>query len=79
MAMYLRTCVTDDRADRALAMAQIADHMVDALGVNRHCRCLPGKVEAFATAGVDEPIMWPFAPQVDALPAYRQTIAAFST
>lgn len=120
IAMYLRTCVTDDRAaavqwlrrditgyavadvysrvfrrfgfqaevtamqeawrrgDRALAMAQIADPMVDALGVIGTAVACREKVEAFAAAGVDEPIILPFTPQEDAFPAYRRTIAAFS-
>lgn len=120
IAMYLRTCVTDDRpaalewlrrditgytvadvysrvfrrfgfqaevdamqdawqrGDRALATAQITDHMVDALGVIGTADACREKVEAFAAAGVDEPIILPFTPQADALPAYQQTIAAFS-
>ena len=120
IAMYLRTCVTDDRAaavqwlrhditgyavadvysrvfrrfgfqaevaamqdawrrgDRALAMAQIADPMVDALGVIGTADVCREKVEAFVAAGVDEPIILPFTPQANALPAYWQTIAAFS-
>ncbi len=120
IAMYLRTCVTDDRAgaiewlrrditgytvadvysrvfrrfgfqaevdamqeawqrgDRALAMAQIADHMVDALGVIGPADACREKVEAFAAAGVDEPIILPFTPEADALSAYRRTISAFS-
>jgi probable F420-dependent oxidoreductase len=120
IAMYLRTCVTDDRAaavqwlrrditgyavadvysrvfrrfgfqaevtamqeawrrgDRALAMAQIADPMVEALGVIGTAEACREKVEAFAAAGVDGPIILPFAPQEDAVSAFRQTIAAFS-
>ncbi len=66
------------RGDRALAMAQIADHMVDALGVIGTADACREKVEAFAAAGVDEPIILPFTPEVDALSAYRQTISAFS-
>ncbi|ETW96342.1 MAG: hypothetical protein ETSY1_27000 [Candidatus Entotheonella factor] len=120
IAMYLRTCVTDDRpaalewlrrditgytvadvysrvfrrfgfqaevdamqeawqrGDRALATAQIADPMVDALGVIGTADACREKVEAFAAAGVDEPIILPFTPRADALPAYQQTISAFS-
>jgi alkanesulfonate monooxygenase SsuD/methylene tetrahydromethanopterin reductase-like flavin-dependent oxidoreductase (luciferase family) len=59
-------------------MAQIADHMADALGVIGTAEACREKVEAFAAAGVDEPIILPFTPQEDAFPAYRQTIAAFS-
>lgn len=120
IAMYLRTCVTDDRAsavewlrrditgytvadvysrvlrrfgfqaevdamqdawqrgERALAMAQIADHMVEALGVIGPAEACREKVAAFAAAGVDQPIILPFTPEAEALPAYQQTIPAFS-
>jgi hypothetical protein len=52
--------------------------MVDALGVIGTAAACREQVEAFAAAGVDEPIILPFTPRVDAVPAYRQTIAAFS-
>ncbi len=119
IALYLRTCVTDDRAaalewlrrditgytvadvyrrafrrfgfaaevdamhaawqggDRERAQQQIADHMVDALGVIGSAETCSEKFQQFVSAGIDLPIVMPFTPDVAAAPAYMHTIAAF--
>jgi alkanesulfonate monooxygenase SsuD/methylene tetrahydromethanopterin reductase-like flavin-dependent oxidoreductase (luciferase family) len=118
IALYLRTCVTDDRqaaiawlrrditgytvadvyrrvfrrfgftaevsamyeawqrGDRTQAMQQISDRMVEALGVigtEDDCRA---HIRQFVAAGVDLPIIMPFAPDA-ALSSYWRTISAF--
>ncbi len=120
IALYLRTCVTDDRdaaigwlrrditgytvadvysrvfrsfgfasevdamhdawqrGDREHAMQQISDRMVEALGVIGTEDDCQDHVQRFSAAGIDLPIIMPFAP--DATPAsYRRTTAAFRT
>jgi probable F420-dependent oxidoreductase len=120
IALYLRTCVTDDadaaiawlrrditgytvadvysrvfrrfgfapevaamheawqRGERGLAMQQISDRMVRALGIIGDEKSCQDQVRQFAEAGVDLPVVVPFAPEVDA-EAYRRTIATFET
>lgn len=119
IALYLRTCVTDDataalewlrrditgytvadvysrvfrrfgfapevdamheawqRGERGVAMRQISDRMVRALGVIGDEKSCREQVRQFVEAGIDVPVVMPFAPEVD-LGAYRRTIAAFT-
>jgi probable F420-dependent oxidoreductase len=118
IALYLRTCVTDDRAaaiewlrrditgytvadvysrvfrrfgfaaevdamhqawrrgERETATAQISDRMVEALGVIGTAEACREQIQQFAAAGIDLPIVMPFAPEAAAT-AYLRTIAAF--
>jgi probable F420-dependent oxidoreductase len=118
IALYLRTCVTDDRAaavewlrrditgytvadvysnvfrrfgftaevdamhqawrrgERDTAKAQISDRMVDALGVIGTAEACRAQIRQFVSAGIDLPIVMPFAP-ASAATAYLRTIAAF--
>lgn len=118
IALYLRTCVTDDRAaalewlrrditgytvadvysrvfrrfgfaaevdamhqawcrgDREGAKQQISDRMVEALGVVGTAEACRQQIRQFATAGIDLPIVMPFAPDAAAA-SYLRTVAAF--
>jgi probable F420-dependent oxidoreductase len=124
IALYLRTCVTDDRAaamewlrreitgytvadvysrvfrrfgfaaevdamqqawrqgERRRATEQISDRMVEALGVIGTAQECREQIRRFATAGIDLPIVMPFAPEPDAayllrtVAAWRETVAA---
>jgi probable F420-dependent oxidoreductase len=118
IALYLRTCVTTDRAaaiewlrrditgytvadvysrvfrrfgfaaevdamhqawrrgEREVATRQISDRMVEALGVIGTAEACRAQVRQFAAAGIDLPIIMPFAPEPVAS-AYLQTLAAF--
>ena len=118
IALYLRTCVTDDRAaaiewlrrditgytvadvysrvfrrfgfaaevdamhqawhggERDIAQAQISDRMVEALGVIGTAEACREQIRQFVAAGIDLPIVMPFAPE-SAATAYLRTIAAF--
>jgi probable F420-dependent oxidoreductase len=118
IALYLRTCVTDEpdaaiewlrrditgytvadvysrifrhfgfaaeveamqqawhRGERAHAMQQISDRMVTALGVIGSESACQAQVQQFAAAGVNLPIIMPFAPTLHPQ-AYQRTIAAF--
>jgi probable F420-dependent oxidoreductase len=120
IALYLRTCVTDDReaavtwlrrditgytvadvysrvfrrfgfeaevnamheawqhGDREHAMQQISARMVEALGVIGTEADCQAHVRRFVAAGVDLPIIMPFAPDVSQA-SYLRTIAAFQT
>jgi probable F420-dependent oxidoreductase len=118
IALYLRTCVTDDtaaamawlrrditgytvadvysrvfrqfgfapevdamqqawqRGDREAAMRQISDRMVQALGVIGSEDACQEQVQQFIAAGIDLPVVMPFAPEPTAA-AYLRTVAAF--
>jgi alkanesulfonate monooxygenase SsuD/methylene tetrahydromethanopterin reductase-like flavin-dependent oxidoreductase (luciferase family) len=118
IALYLRTCVTDDRAaamewlrreitgytvadvysrvfrrfgfaaevdamqqawrqgERRRATEQISDRMVEALGVIGTAQECREQIRRFATAGIDLPIVMPFAPEPDAAYLLR-TVAAW--
>jgi probable F420-dependent oxidoreductase len=120
IALYLRTCVTDEpaaaiqwlrrditgytvadvyrrvfrrfgfaaeveamhqawqRGERDKAQQQISDRMVEALGVIGSADFCRRQVHQFAAAGIDLPIVMPFAPVPEAA-MYRYTIAAFQT
>ncbi len=118
IALYLRTCVTDDRqvaiewlrrditgysvadvysrafrqfgfaaeieamqqawqrGDRAGAMQQVSDRMVEALGVIGTAEACRDHIQQFADAGINLPIVMPFAPDASEASVVR-TVAAF--
>ena len=64
------------RGDRAGAMQQISDRMVEALGVIGTAEACRDHIQQFADAGIDLPIVMPFAPDDSEASAVR-TVAAF--
>jgi alkanesulfonate monooxygenase SsuD/methylene tetrahydromethanopterin reductase-like flavin-dependent oxidoreductase (luciferase family) len=64
------------RGERELARQQISDRMVEALGVIGSAEFCRAHIRRFAAAGIDLPIVMPFAPEpLEA--SYEQTLAAF--
>jgi alkanesulfonate monooxygenase SsuD/methylene tetrahydromethanopterin reductase-like flavin-dependent oxidoreductase (luciferase family) len=118
IALYLRTCVTEERAaaiewlrrditgytvadvysrvfrafgfaaeveamhqawrcgERETAVQQISDRMVEALGVIGPAESCRAQIRQFAAAGIDLPIVMPFAPE-PVVSSYAQTLVAF--
>jgi alkanesulfonate monooxygenase SsuD/methylene tetrahydromethanopterin reductase-like flavin-dependent oxidoreductase (luciferase family) len=64
------------RGERDKATQQISDRMVEALGVIGSADSCLQQLQQFAAAGIDLPIVMPFAPVPEAA-AYRRTITAF--
>ena len=62
--------------DRAGAMQQISDRMVEALGVIGPAAACRDQIQQFAEAGIDLPIVMPFAPEAPEV-SYAHTAAAF--
>jgi probable F420-dependent oxidoreductase len=64
------------RGERETARQQISDRMVEALGVIGSAEFCRAHIGRFAAAGIDLPIVMPFAPE-PLVSSYAQTLAAF--
>jgi probable F420-dependent oxidoreductase len=63
--------------DRAAAVAQVSDRLLDGLGVIGGAEFCRDRIAEFAAAGLRQPVIVPFSPDPDPRPALLRTIRAF--
>jgi probable F420-dependent oxidoreductase len=63
--------------DRARAVEQVSDRLLDGLGVIGSAEFCRDRIEQFAKAGLTQPVIVPFSPDPDPRPALLRTIRAF--
>src|SRR5262249_5055627 len=63
--------------DRAGAVRQITPRVLDSLGVVGDGEFCRARVAAYAQAGLTQPVIIPFSPDVEPVPSLLRTIRAF--